>query len=253
MRFSFAFLFVCIFMMTSAPVSTAPIVLASGNYPPWTTETPPHYGFVNRLVTEAFATQNVEVEFEFFPWKRSYMEALVGRANGTSFWYRDERHDEEFFTSKTMLVQKEVLFYVQGTVLPDWQSLRDLTTLRFGATQGYSYIPEFWDMYEAGQLDVQLAIEDLISFKKLMVGRIDVFPCEEVRGWQLLREHFSEEERSRVMVSDKPLHSAEVTLLFPKSREESQILLNQFNLGLEVLTNTGRKEQLWQDLLNGVY
>ena len=47
------------------------IRLTNGDWQPFMSKNGPHHGIASHVVTEAFALVGVEVEYGFFPWKRS--------------------------------------------------------------------------------------------------------------------------------------------------------------------------------------
>ncbi len=63
----------------------------------------PHYGFASHLVEEAFAAVDIDVEYGFFPWQRSYNYAREGkdpdggRWHGTLVWVPTEERKNTSF------------------------------------------------------------------------------------------------------------------------------------------------------------
>ncbi|RDH43936.1 substrate-binding periplasmic protein [Zooshikella ganghwensis] len=53
-----------------------------------------------------------------------------------------------------------------------YQTLKDLESLRVGATQDWSYTEDFWEAH----LDLHVETNNLLHLEKLMHGRIDVVP-----------------------------------------------------------------------------
>lgn len=80
-------LFGALFLFTSVVHGKDTIRITNGEWPPYLSKKLPHYGFASHLITEAFATVNVEVEYGFFPWKRAFRNAQEGtdRKSALSF------------------------------------------------------------------------------------------------------------------------------------------------------------------------
>lgn len=57
------------------------VVLSNGEWAPYLSENLPHYGAASHIVQAAFAAVDVEVRYEFYPWKRSYKLALEGEVH----------------------------------------------------------------------------------------------------------------------------------------------------------------------------
>jgi len=62
------------------------IRLTNGEWQPFLSKDAPHHGFASHIVTAAFALVGVEVEYGFFPWKRSFKLAKEGTWDGSVVW-----------------------------------------------------------------------------------------------------------------------------------------------------------------------
>lgn len=62
--------------------------ITNGEWPPFTSEHLPGGGSLSRVVWEAFALEDVTVEYGFYPWKRSYEYARAGRWHDSVAWDR---------------------------------------------------------------------------------------------------------------------------------------------------------------------
>ncbi len=76
-----------------------------------------------------------------------------------------------FFTTHSFLTkQKSKGNYVI------FNEYADLSSYRIGATQGYAYSKEFWQLAKEGILNVEVMQKNKLNIKKLLAGRIDLFP-----------------------------------------------------------------------------
>jgi len=73
--------------------------LSTSDYPPYNSEILKHYGLIPRIVTEAFRLEGIDVEYEFFPWKRSYLASAAGDFHGTLQWYYSPEREKEHYYS----------------------------------------------------------------------------------------------------------------------------------------------------------
>ncbi|WP_168188274.1 ABC transporter substrate-binding protein [Hahella sp. CCB-MM4] len=240
-------------LLAQASVQADTIRIGTGEYAPWTTESSEHFGLVNRIVAEAFRRQGFTVDFVFVPWVRARADTESGRFDASSFWFRRPEYETQYLLSDTIFVQREVFFHLKQTKLPSWNSLEDLKDRVFGATIGYSYTQEFWDMAKGKILQVEETSSDLVNFRKLVRGRIDVFPCEEVTGWRILNKEFDRGIANLVTTQDKPLRTAEATLLMIRDKPESVRLIDLFNQALEKMKADGTIDRYYDDMLGGVY
>ncbi|MDX1692819.1 MAG: transporter substrate-binding domain-containing protein [Ketobacteraceae bacterium] len=225
--------------------------ISTGEFAPWTDSNAPHQGFISRVVRDAFRRQGYEVEFSFWPWKRALVAARNGKVDATSFWYRSDEKARDFYYSDPISEHRELFFYLKKKNLPPWHQLSDLSGLDIGATRGYTYTDKFWQMGEDGQLAISEANSDELNFKKLLAGRIDIFPAGEVVGWRVLRS-LDGEALKRVAVLEKPLANQTGHLLFPRESPDSEGLLKAFNKGLKSLREDGTYQRYYEEMLKDI-
>ena len=91
------------------------------------------------------------------------------------------------------------------------------------------------------------------NFKKLLAGRIDIFPSGLVNGFSLLQKEFDPDKSQLLTYHLKPLSNITGHLAFTRSRHDSANLLQIFNDGLSKLKEEGLYDQFRDDLLEGKY
>ena len=235
------------------PAQAELVTIATGDYVPWTSSGAKYHGLVNRIIEESFKRRNYEVEFHFMPWARARQDTDEGRFDASSFWFRNADYERDYLLSDTIVVNREVLFHLKRTTLPSWHKLEDLREFKFGATIGYSYTENFWRFGREKILQIEETTSDLVNFRKLVRGRVDIFPCEEVTGWSLLNHEFDSGIASLVTTHQTPLRTTEGTLLFSRGQEKSRRLLADFNAGLMELKADGTLERYYEEMLSGSY
>jgi len=223
--------------------------LTNGEWKPYLSKNLPHYGVMSHIVTEAFEKENVEVEYVFFPWKRAYISAVQGQFDGSIGWVKStERLKDMLCAEDPVVFVKEVLFYIDGNEFK-WSDIGDLKGMTVGGTNGYIHIKRFED---AG-IKVDIATTDLQNFKKLLEGRVAVFPCELKVGLTLIRENFTKEEQKKFKYHQKSFSESGLFLLISKQVSNNKEILNMFNRGFKKLKETGEYDQMLKDFLNGRY
>ncbi len=100
---------------------------------------------------------------------------------------------------------------------------------------------------------IQEVSTDLQNLKKLIAGRIDVFPTSFLVAHTLMRNELNAKERSLITFNPKPLLQAKSFLLFSKAHSDSPRLLQVFNTGMKKIINQGKYDKLYNDLLDGKY
>lgn len=227
--------------------------IATGEQPPLTSKTSKHLGYLNHIIEVAFKQQNKHVEFVFFPWSRAYLEAADGDIVATSYWFSDAKHQQHFYASSPLIRERVVFFRKKSAqkleTLADIKQLK----LRIGLTRGYTYTKELWQYARKRPRLVSVVNTELQNFRMLLLGRIDVFPAEEVSGWYALNQHFSAEQVKRVETLDKELLEREAHLMFSKVHPDGLRLLKAFNKGLNAAKSAGLLDRLEEDFITGKY
>jgi len=229
------------------------ITIATLEYSPWTGKNLKDNGFVNHVIAEAFQRKGYTVEYTYLPWKRGVAEAKDGKYSALSYVYWGKDWEKDFYLSDPISEEKIVLFHLKSNPIKDWKTLDDLKNYIFGATRGYTYTKEFWDAAESKQLTVDVTNSDLQNFKKLIAGRIDIFPSGLVNGNSLLQKEFDKSKSDLLSYHPKPLSKTTGHLAFTKRRKNSESLVRIFNQGLAQLKKEGVYNKFRDDLLAGKY
>lgn len=209
--------------------------IATGEYPPWTTDSLPHNGYINQIVEQAFKVEGIDVEFHFMPWKRALEATRLGHFHASSYWgYMVERL-QDFYHSDALHTESFVFFHRKSLSPLSWKKLADLSQYAIGATRGYTYTEEFWSMAEQDLLRVSIADDDVTNLQRLVEGQIDLFPLSHETGKYLLKQHFTAEQAGLVDVNLEPLNLNQDFILFSRQIPNNETYLEAFNRGLKKL------------------
>lgn len=244
---------IALFMPFQALSNDKTVTITSSEWAPWTGENLPHNGFVNHVIEEAFGRMGYRVEFKYVPWPRAYQDAIEGLVNATSFWYKSDRRMRDCLYSDPINTERVVFFHLKGTPMPQWEKLEDLAHLKIAVNTGVTYTDEFWDLGRRGILEFHRSNLHKDNFAKLIRKRVDVFPTSKLMGEQILRSHFSKDERSIITYAEKPLTVSNGFLLFGRIREDAELMVKTFNSGLSRLREDGTYQLMYQDLQLGRY
>lgn len=239
--------------LAPSTLAQSAITISVGEHAPWCGKKLHHNGYYLHIISEAFSFSGIKVNYEYSPWSRAYEQAVSGKTDATAFWHPSKDRDKDSYFSVPLDVTTNVFFHVGRNAMPEWETLMDLRGLRIGATLGYTYTKEFWDLAESGELDVQLTHSDEINMKKLLQGRLDLVLCEPRRGMTILKG-LKKAVSGRVVTYDaKPLKSSTIHVLFPKIKPNSLELLRAFNDGFEKLKKSDLYKTIKTNLEDGVY
>ena len=224
------------------------IRLASGEWYPYLTESMKHKGAISHVVSEAFASQGVTVEYDFYPWMRTFQLTKSGVYDGSPVWVDMDGRDQFFMFSDIVVTGDNVLFHLKLKPF-QWQKLKDLEGKRIGLLLGYS------------QPSIEMALNDSIervasgkqNFAKLLRGRIDVFIIDKMVGYSTLRDNFSGYEANQITHHGKVLNSSQYRLMLSRKVENNKHMLKAFNLGMRHLRESGKYKQLMDDFYSGKY
>lgn len=220
------------------------LTIAIGEYPPFSGQQLEQQGIVPRIIRAAFATQDYTVKFEFMPWGRSFKAAKLGRYDAAAYWFCTPKRAQTFHCSEPLYYEATYFYYHKRKPLQTWSTLEDLEDFIIGATQGYSYTAEFWQLAKKQKLNVDEVTSDLQNFKKLIKGRIDLFPIAKIPATHLLKQHFSAEDIEQISFNNKPLLTKSSHLMFLKDNPNSKQLLALFNQGLESIKRSGQYDAI---------
>ncbi|BES72369.1 transporter substrate-binding domain-containing protein [Marinobacter nanhaiticus D15-8W] len=223
--------------------------LTNGDWGPYLEPDPP-YGIVSQIVEAAFAESDLSVLWGFFPWSRSYVLARDGQWDGSAAWSCSRERFREFYFSDALLPFDYVFFYRQGRAF-NWQTANDLKGLRIGLTQNYVYGDVIQKVKESGLAKLEVATSDEINFRKLLAGRIDLFPMDPIVGRDLLARQFSPEQTESLAIHPRVVHSANLHLLLSRRVAGNGRRMEQFNAGLAALRQRGDIKAIVDTLPSG--
>lgn len=209
----------------AASVSSAevqPLTISTGEHPPFTSENLPGGGVVNSYISGIAKAAGFEVEFHYMPWKRVLETARNATHQASSYWYYSAEREADFIHVGPISREEEVFFVLADAGVPEWENLEDLQGLRIGATLGYTYTSEFWSLAERGVLTLSPAPENISNFRKLLSGRIDMFPMSRDVGWNIIANNFTEDEQARFTTLKTPLSVHSGFLLIPRALPEGE-------------------------------
>ena len=228
-------LLLIIAIFSSNVVANEPVKMAIGDWEPYTSATNENSKMLEKVVTEAFQLEGVEVQYDFFPWKRSYVIARDGQFDGTFPWAKTEAHENDFYLHKIPLIIDEgVYFHLKSTPF-DWSTIEDLKKYTVGVTIGFKEESLY---KEKGIKAAAVPSEDL-NFRKMLAGRIDVYQTSMIVGYTIINKLFPPEVAKQFTHHPKPAVENEFYILFSKQTPKGQALADKFDSGLKKLMESG--------------
>ena len=207
------------------------VLMATGEWTPYTSADMPDYGEFTRLVSIVFKEMGEEPEYLFYPWRRCYDSVVKGRIWAAfPYSYTDERAKEVWFTD-SLRYSTTVLFYYEPpgeTKQFTFNNIEDLKSYRMGGVTGYFYE----EIFRNAGVEVDYVSKEINGMEKLILGRIDLFTLNDAVGWNLIKENFSDKARY-FKALPHPLSRNGLHLIVTKNSPESGQRFKRFNEALK--------------------
>jgi polar amino acid transport system substrate-binding protein len=149
-----------------------------------------------------------------------------------------------------------VVFYHRKDMAFSWEKFEDIRGLRVGVMQGYSAADILERLNQEGMgLSLDYATTEESNFRKLLLGRIDLFPAADGVAEWILFTRFTPEERRLITSNPKPLHpdvrARTQYLIYPKNSARSEQLDAAFDRGMKKLRESGRYDAIMRTITGG--
>ena len=228
------------------------IQVSTGEWPPFLSKNMKYYGVAARIISESFALEGIRIEYSWLPWQRSYNNVINGTSDASAIWAITDERSKELLFSDPIIKNTNVLFFNKNRPL-NWASIKDLSGLIIGATNGYFYGEEFQQAETSGLITVERTSIESSNFKKLAANRIDVVIAERDTGYEIMKQVLTAEQIESLDFSQKEVASFTNHLVISKKIENGEALLSTFNKGLKKLTESGKVEQYLMESRSGLY
>ena len=192
-------------------------------------------GIMTDVVSAAFATQGIAVDYNIVPMARIARSILEGEDTpvvGSLDWFHINRNNQEVHSVKFYSASLHFFYlkkrFPQGL---NYQSLEDLNPYHIGYIHGGSLIP----LFRKAGLQLQLVNDLTQNVKKSYARRIDMFAAIELSGWALIHRDFADYAHEFAM-NKQPIHRIAGDAIFPPAQQD---LKQQFERGLAEIQRNG--------------
>ena len=230
------------------------VTIGSGEWIPLTGEKIKHGGFCAHVVSESFKLAGYDVQFNYAPWKRVLTRLKQGKDDASLCWIKNEEREKFFLYSDTIMTQKKVFFHRKDFNF-DWHSLSDLGQYTIGSVRGYSLGEAFDKAEREGLLNITFTDSDAQNLKKLLLGRIDLYPLEMVVGYTTMQKITTPANMRLITNHKKPIIKSDYHLILSKKIPQPRLnnLLKDFNKGLKLLKKSGQYDKMEEAIIDGYY
>ncbi|OHX14093.1 hypothetical protein BI347_11670 [Chromobacterium sphagni] len=218
------------------------LTLASGEFPPYSSEKLPQGGISAAIVREAFLAAGMAApRIAFLPWKRGYSETEQNRFAASFPYARDANREKQFLFSTPLHLDHFSYIVRQGdedAAKGRWRGKR--LCLPLGWTTAYIAADARkyqWRLERPPTLDNCL--------KMLNSNIVDMVSCNDFVASFTIRQLYGERSPFVIASVGRQQISA-LYLIVSRRRPDASQLIRQFNQGLAALHRSGRYQQLVQ-------
>jgi len=192
-------------------------------------------GYSYDLVTYVLDNNGIKYKITSYPWKRALKMVIAGKADALFNASKETLRELKCHYPEEPLLYSKYHFFIlkNNNKNIKYETLDDLKAYNIGVTLGYSYTKEFLDFIEKNK-KYDSARSDYLNFKKLLMGKIDLFPAELGNAMVILNELNGFD---KVTYLKKPLTQKPYYIIFNKMRIEKNIV-NEFSKNLKHLKTT---------------
>ena len=230
-------------------------IASNGNASPGWSEYSKHYGYILHVATEAFALAEIQVQMKWYPsWKRAFEQAKNNEDDSTCCWFFVKERTKKFYYSDPVTEETQVFFHLKSFKF-DWNTVDDLKGVQIGGNTGFHYGDDLDEAEKKGKITMDRARSYEQNLKKLLAGRIQIYPAAVITAYEHLGNNFPPETVDLITYHPKPLLQKQLHLLLPKKMEKNRAmrLLSLFNQGLQRLKETGTYDKIMKDAEMGIY
>jgi len=222
------------------------LIFASSEYLPHYGTDLPKQGAVVEIIRRAFALRQVQIEVAFMPFARALYDTQQGQYAGIiAIWHTEERAQHLLFSDP--IYPNQIVLFKRAGELAQFDNLVDLlnTEGTLGLVTGYAQN----SLLQNSRLNKVSVATDEQIFKMLALKRVDLVPADLQNGLQLIAQLPPSLQKTPLDWVQPALEFKPMHLAFPINRPESELLKQQFNLGLQALRASGELEQILTELL----
>ena len=223
------------------------LTLTADEYAPLMSESLPNGGGLTRVVREAFRLGGVDVTILFMQNNRAIAGLMKDVYEGGYGWAHSKERDAKLLFSHTAIHTVRMVFFQRSGETYSWNALSDLRSYRIGATLGNYYSDEFMALEDKPGGPVEFAGSDLANMKKLLYGRIDLFPMDEEAGRFLIQRNFVPASQAKLTAQKQLISLIPMYVVIRRNLPNATELIARFDRGYKQLSDSGELAKLMQE------
>jgi len=234
------------------PPKSEPLILPAMTYPPFTMQdkSGKWIGADNEIIEAVLQRLGYQVQWLEMPFSRALEEMKSGKYPAMTACVEGGGREEYILFTRPISSIYSVLWKKKSDPF-SWTSYDDLMGQVIGASK-YHYGAGFFEAAEAGKFELDLVAAkkpEVVHFRKLLQGKIDMFICELSLGSYLKQKYkpeFDEVVFCPTGVGPARPFSFAISKKYFKGREEQmEAFVTAFNDELRVFTKEGLRKVIF--------
>lgn len=234
----------CLFLLLSVNVCIVsaeelPLIFATGEWPPYTTEHREGYGFVTEVVTAACKEARITPVYHFYPWLRAEKNVSAHSVFAAFPYMITPKRKEQYLLSEPIFFGVNAFLYFDknypSSPPVEWEDITDL--------MGYSVCVIRGDSFEKEMTTVGLKVFDAASaancIRMVKNGRVDFYIGEKGSIYDRIKELFPKELKHFRFLQPAYGEKQPNALIISKTYPGAETILVRFNEGLRVIQENG--------------
>lgn len=209
------------------------VLIGTGEFPPFTTDTKPDQGCVIKIVKSAFEAEGWKVKLNFLPWSRNLKLLSQGNIDASAYWMdRPDRRRDYIFPSNPVTAEVYRFVFRDDSKL-EWESYEDLSGKTIIINQDYTYTEEFLQSLSNFNIKTRAVKSEDLNLKMILKGRGHLTILNENVYEQYFNE-LSEDQQAMLFIDTKPALVNQGYLVFSRNNaEQSENFAQVFDDGYE--------------------
>lgn len=227
--------FISIFSIFSE--AEEPVLLVTGNWPPYSGKSAKNFGIYSEAALIAFKKMNIPMKFEFYPWSRCEEILAKGNAFASYPYVKTEKRLLSYSFTVPLNNAHNVFFYYNNPAFNSFKNkdFKDLKQYQIGTVRGYYYV----DLFKKYDLNTFSSNNDEEALNLLKARRIELYSNDLIVGLYLINKYFPNEKQKfkyffAKQYTKKPLH-----YMVSKKYNNSYKIFKQFNRTLIKMKRNG--------------
>lgn len=225
------------------------LVFGTWEWTPITSSKLEGYGLASEIITKAYEAEGIEIEIQFYPWKRCELMLRNNQLDAIFPYVKTDEREKIYGFSDPVVVIRLSFFYLKDNIAKlEYNSLEDLKKYSFGGVLGHFYKEEF----DKAGLNVEYVGSEEHNLKRLLKGRVDVIPMINTIGWYLINKNHPEDYYRfasvdynwHIISGKKSAEEYASKLMVSQATPKANKIIQAYNRGLKKIKQNGEYKKI---------